>query len=624
MLDSITFEVLSHRLTTINDETALTIRLVSPSPVANQVFDFNSCLMTTDGDAFTVGNYIVSHAVAIPTITKNVISEYKENPGIFEGDMFLCNDPYTGSPHQTCSTVVAPTFWKGEIVSWSGATVHVIDVGGPVEGQVAFGAQSIFAEQRVTTPVKIVEKGRIRKDIEKSYVSQTRLPELLSLDLRAKIASNNVARERIHEVIAQYGLEQYLDTLNELISLSERRLRSRLKEFPDGTWRHRTYLNYDPGDGEQRIYTVDLEMKKQNDSLTFDFSKSDEQAPAVINMTRPTLLGAVLMAVFPYLCWDIPHCPTGVERAYDVISKAGTLVDCKWPAGCSKSTTTSLRAATVATSVTLAKMLVAADRMDRVISTSQADINIADVFGVDHDSKFFGTVLLDAMGGGMGARGFKDGIDTGGNFDSVTAGFPNVETMEARFPVLYLYRKQITDSGGAGKFRGGTTIGWAWVPHKGKLTGLILHCAAPEAAVSIGISGGYPSCVNQRYVKRNSNVKSLFREGKLPLDIDEISGQEETFPAISKTRLDDNDVLVMVCMGGGGFGDPLERSPELVLKDVKNDLVSLQYAKKIYGVVISPDMRLDERETQKARLEIRNRRKEKAGEYPKSFAGGPS
>src|SRR5579875_248115 len=613
-IDPITFEVLTHRLIAINDETALTIRQVSPSPVANQVYDFNSCLMTKDGDAFTVGNYIVSHADSIPAITKNVIAEFSENPGISEGDMFLCNDPYTGSPHQTCSTVVAPIFWKGEIVSWSGATVHVIDVGGPVEGQVAFGAQSLFAEQRVTTPVKIVEKGTVRKDIERSYVSQTRLPELLSLDLRAKIASNNVARERIHEVISQYGLENYLGTLETLISLSEKRLRSRLKEFPDGIWRHKTYLNYDPGSGEQKIYTVSLEMRKKGDSLTFDFSGTDDQAPAVINMTRPALTGAVLMAVFPYLCWDIPHCPTGVERAYEVVSRQGSLVDCRWPAGCSKSTTTSLRAATVATSLTLAKMLIAAGRTDRVLSSSQADINIADFFGLDHNSKFFGTVLLDAMGGGMGARGFKDGIDTGGNFDSVTAGFPNVETMEARFPVLYLYRRQIMDSGGAGKYRGGATIGWAWVPHKGKITGIVLHCAAPEAAVSVGVSGGYPYCINQRYVKRDSDVRTRFQRGIIPSEIDELDGHEETFPAIAKTFLGDNDVVSMVCMGGGGFGDPLERDPALVLKDVKNSLVSNEYAEKVYGVIIeTPAMNVDFSKTEEKRAEIRSLRRKGAG-----------
>ncbi len=331
-------------------------------------------------------------------------------------------------------------------------------------------------------------------------------------------------------------------------------------------------------------------------------------------MTRPALTGAVLMAVFPYLCWDIPHCPTGVERAYEVVSRQGSLVDCRWPAGCSKSTTTSLRAATVATSLTLAKMLIAAGRTDRVLSSSQADINIADFFGLDHNSKFFGTVLLDAMGGGMGARGFKDGIDTGGNFDSVTAGFPNVETMEARFPVLYLYRRQIMDSGGAGKYRGGATIGWAWVPHKGKITGIVLHCAAPEAAVSVGVSGGYPSCINQRYVKRDSDVRTRFQRGIIPSEIDELDGHEETFPAIAKTFLGDNDVVSMVCMGGGGFGDPLERDPALVLKDVKNSLVSNEYAEKVYGVIIeTPAMNVDFSKTEEKRAEIRSLRRKGAG-----------
>ena len=152
MIDPITFEVLTHSLAAIIDETALTIRQVSPSPVANQVYDFNSCLMNKEGDTYSVGNYIVSHADTIPAIAKYVIAEYYDDPGIEEGDMFLSNDPYIGSPHQTCSSVIAPIFWKDEIVSWSGATVHVIDVGGPVEGQVAFGAQSAYAEGKIFAP----------------------------------------------------------------------------------------------------------------------------------------------------------------------------------------------------------------------------------------------------------------------------------------------------------------------------------------------------------------------------------------------------------------------------------------------------------------------------------------
>ena len=609
LVDPITFEVLTHRLATINDETALTIRQVSPSPVANQVYDFNSCLMTKEGNAYSVGNYIVSHADTIPAIAKYVLADYSTDPGIEDGDMFLSNDPYIGSPHQTCSSVIAPIFWDGKIVCWSGATVHVIDVGGPVEGQVAFGAKSAYAEGKIIPPIKIVERGKLRKDIERAYTRATRLPELLSLDLRAKIASNNVAVERIHEVINQYGLDEYNETVEGLIDLSNRRLRSRLAEFPEGTWRHRTYMNYDPGEGEQKIYSVDLELRKERDELVFDFSNTDSQAPAVINMTRPSLMGAVLMAIFPYLCWDIPHCPAGVEKAYKVVSKPGTLVDCEWPAGCSKSTTTTLRAATVASAVTLCRMLLAAGRDDRVISTSQADINIADMFGIDHNSKFFGTVLLDAMGGGMGARGFKDGIDTGGNYDSMTAGFPNVENVEARFPLLYLYRSQVTDSGGAGKFRGGVTIGWAMLPHKGKITGLILHCSAPEVAASVGISGGYPSCVNQRRIKRNTNVRKLLAAGNLPTDVDSIEGTEELFPAIAKTQMGDDDVLVMVCMGGGGLGDPLDRDEQLVLKDIKNSLVSPEQARRIYGIVIGKDNEIDEQATESERRAIREQRR---------------
>ena len=128
-VDPITFEVLSHRLWAINEEGAAALRLISGSPVATEVHDFNTSLLSPEGDAFVVGPYIVAQAVSQQVIVKNILKDYGENPGIGPDDVFITNDPYTGALHQNDVTCVAPIHYNGELMAWAGATIHEVDVG---------------------------------------------------------------------------------------------------------------------------------------------------------------------------------------------------------------------------------------------------------------------------------------------------------------------------------------------------------------------------------------------------------------------------------------------------------------------------------------------------------------
>ncbi len=162
-LDPVTFEILSSRLAAINDEAAMTMRLVSGSPVANEAYDMNVGLMNADGDCVAIGLYISIHALALTATVKDIKRDYADDPGINPGDVFMCNDPYVGACHQMDVTVVAPIFVDEELVGWTGSTVHQIDLGGPVEGQVQIGAQSIWGEQPIFPPLKIVDRGVLRR-----------------------------------------------------------------------------------------------------------------------------------------------------------------------------------------------------------------------------------------------------------------------------------------------------------------------------------------------------------------------------------------------------------------------------------------------------------------------------
>jgi N-methylhydantoinase B len=608
-LDSITFEILSSRIAAINDEAAMTMRLVSGSPVANEAYDMNVGLMNAEGDCIAIGMYISIHALALSHTVRDIVAKYTDDPGINPGDIFMSNDPYVGACHQMDVVVVAPIFVGDTLVGWTGSTVHQIDLGGPVEGQVQLGATSIWGEQPIFPPVKILDGGEYRSDVERGYLRRTRLPHLTGLDLKAMIAGCNCAVERVQALADRYGLDTVLAAMDGITEATASRFRARLRELPDGTWTHRGYIEYDT------VYPVIVSMTKTGDSLVFDFTQTADQAPAVINCTRPACVGATIAAVLPYLCFDMPWSPAGLSQAIEVRTREGTVVHAAWPAGVSKATTTGSFMATISAGVCLAKMLAASDTLrEQFMSTWMGGLYVEDVFGIDQRGEFFGAAFLDAMAGGSGARSFADGLDAGGFLDSPSSIIANVEDYEYSYPVLYLYRRIQPDTGGAGKFRGGNTVSMMYVPHDVEsIPTKIMHAIGTWQPGSTGISGGYPSCTNQFVIKRNSNVRSLLDSGRIPSELDEIDGDLEIYEdSIVKVSQGHNDVYRCIAMGGGGYLDPLERDPHAVAHDVSNGVLTTGYGSDRYGVVIDAKGTVDLAATDARREEVRARRRAEA------------
>ena len=608
-LDPVTFEILRSRLSAINDEAAMTMRLVSGSPVANEAYDMNVGLMDADGDCFAIGMYITIHALALSSTVKDIRQRFAA-VDIGPGDVFMSNDPYVGACHQMDVAVVAPIFADGRLVAWTGSTVHQIDLGGPVEGQVQLGATSIWSEQPIFPPIKIVDAGELRPDVERGYLRRTRLPHLVGLDLKAMIAGCNVGVARVQDLAERYGTDVVLAAIEGINVATAARFRARLRELPDGTWSHRGYIEYD------EVYPVVVEMTKQGDSLTFDYTRSADQAGAVINCTRPACVGAVVAAILPYLCYDMAWSPAGLQRAIEVRTREGTVVHAAWPAGTSKATTTGSFMATISAGVCLSKLLAASEgHLRQFMSTWMGGLYVEDMFGVDQRGEFFGAAILDAMAGGSGARSFADGLDAGGFLDSPSAIIANIEDIEYSYPVLYLSRRIQPDTGGAGKYRGGNTLAMTYLVHDvDRLPTKILHAIGTYQPGSIGVAGGYPSNTNQFVIKRDTNVREMLAAGEVPDDLDALDGEMEIFTdSIVKTSQGRDDVQRYVAMGGGGYLDPLDRDPDLVLADYLVGAVSPAHARDTYGVVIDTGGAcVDRAATDRRRSEIRDERRRSA------------
>ncbi|MDO8208809.1 hydantoinase B/oxoprolinase family protein [Conexibacter sp. CPCC 206217] len=587
-IDPITFEIVKHGLWNVNDEHGMTITKVSGSPFSNDAYDYNTVLLTAAGEYVFFGPSIQHFAGTMDFPIRWILEHLEPDLGIADGDMFLSNDPWIGAIHQSDVQVACPVFWHGELFCWVANALHQYDMGGKTPGSFCADARDVFDEPTPISPIKIVEQGRLRPDLERMYLRHSRRPEMLALDLRAQIAGNLVARDRIRAFLQRYGAEVVGATMQKVIDDTEQSFVTRLRRVPDGTWRHETHVEAAlPGD--RAIYRVALSVEKRGDMLRFTNEGSHDQAGA-LNASYAGWRAAILSIVNPLLCHDQMYAIGGALRHLRFDATPGTINCPTFPASVTNAQIGTLIAGTLAT-IVMGKLAASDDELrNQVFSTGATLYPMSAISGLDQFGRSFGSGFLDPMGGAIGASASSDGVDTGGVVWSPRSLMPNVEQVEAAFPVLYLYRRELSDSGGAGRFRGGNAATFAFVPHG---TDAIVHapaasgCAFPPTA---GLAGGYPANPNAFRLKRGTDVAERFAQSRIPQELDLLAGESVLVdPKRSGLIQRADDVWEVTWGAATGYGDPLEREPARVLDDLIHGRVTPQSTIALYGVVLVRD-----------------------------------
>lgn len=605
-LDLVTFEVLRHRLWEINDEMGVMAGRVSGSPAVYESGDFNSALLTADGRGLFTGVYVIRQAAALDVMVKCVLEAFGED--IHDGDMFLTNDPWYGALHAMDYAVVAPVFWNGRLVAWTGVVMHELDVGGPRPGSWSVGARNAYEECPLMPPVRIVDGGRFRKDIEAMYLRNSRTAQINALNLRAKISAQLTTHKRLHEIIEEYGLASFLALQEQIIDYVVRSVRKRISRLPDGTFYASCLLEHDGVN--DRLYEMKLAMIKSGDRLVFDFTGTSKQAGGPINCAYSGLVGGVTQVLFPLLCFDLPWSQGALLDCIELISEAGTINNCTFPAATSMATVNASQATGNLVWEAMAKLYgCSEDLREEVIALGYGGVNMAVLSGKRADGGSFLNLFTDSVGGG-GARSFDDGIDTCGNVIAPSYGIPNAERIESLLPILYVYRKEKPDTGGAGKFRGGVGLEFMITPHgTDSDMDAVFFSSGYTHIENKGVAGGLPSTVQQNLLLRSTNLAEMFRSGHVPGSADEVSCEGIDVPRAKDTAvLHARDAWVNFCAGGGGYGDPLLREPARVERDVRVGLCSPAQAETLYGVVLQRDLKCNLDKTQARREERRRAR----------------
>ena len=596
-IDPITFEVLSHRLHQITREMGIALERTGGTVTTTQQHDYNASLYRPDGEIMAAGETYGHHVVCAGFAVKRILESFGKDE-IYPDDIFLLNDPYLAAIHNPDVYIISPIHYQNVLVGWSATFVHVSDVGAITPGGDSPDATEIFQEGFRIPGIKLVERGILRKDVFNTITHMTRQPDAVALDLKCEIAANNVAKGRLQDLYRRYGPELMNSVSAELIRYTEAVLRTRLSEIADGEWRETLIIE---ADGPCRLV---LALRKQSDRLIFDFTGTDPQVKKGINLPYHGTFGFCFGAILYSIAYDLPK-NQGVIKPMEVIAPKGTLAHVQFPAPISMSTTSSGFGVGFLASSVLMQMIATSERWRKEIVAPSASHRNCRHSGVNQYGRY--TPFINMAHGAMdgnGARIDRDGVDSGGSYMSC----PNVEWMEMQYPLLYLFRRHALDSAGPGKFRGGVGVESAHTLHdapEGKIRGVAYGVAGAENS-GHGMFDGHPGALSVMQKIADTKVHRLLADNQPPTKLKEIGGRIEDLPYCN-FELCDGDVLYMRVASGGGYGDPLERDPELVRSDVANGIVSCEVARDVYGVVFGPDLVVDGPATQKLRADLRRR-----------------
>lgn len=594
MIDPITFEVVKHRLWQINDEQGLAIKTISASPIVVEGNDYNVGLFTADAELVTAG---IGSLVHVTTMGDAVASVIKGADDLQAGDAYMLNDPFLGALHQNDVVVASPLIRDGSVFMWIANVLHHPDVGGIDEGSFCINARTLD-EDPPRFFMKILDRGQLVTESEQIFVNNSRLPDAVALDLRAQIGAINVATERLQALLDERGEDIVRDVMTQSIDLAERQVRDFIRDLPDGSWTGEAYMD-GVRVGDERICKVALTLTCTGDTLRFDYTGSSDQVDAAVNSTISATVAGSAVPLYSFLCQGDIDWNDGLKRCIDVFAPEGTVVNATYPAPVSISTVGFRWLVTVAATQAVARMFDSSDKYrDRACPSWNSASNCNNIFAMLPDGRRTGSLLSDHRGSGAAGRSFADGFHHAGTVTSYASSLGNIEGTEWKLPVLYLYRRRLTDSAGAGEFRGGATAEVAITPYGvDELTLKLTNTAGTEQTNAHGINGGYPGAGSQSVIMRETDIDARLSGNRAVSGLAELDGALAWLPSKADEVIRKGDVYSYWAAGGGGFGDPLRRPPEKVAEDVRTGIVSAPEAERLYSVVVSDDGSLDEHAT---------------------------
>lgn len=569
MVDPFTVEVVRNSTIYIAEEMGIVLRNTAYSPNIRDRMDHSCAILSVEGDLIAQAEHIPVHLGSMAVGVKNTIKHLEvEGISLEEGDAIIVNDPYIAGTHLNDILILKPIYVNGRHVGYVANKAHHVDVGGSVPGSISGDSKEIYQEGIIIPPVKIMEKNTLKEALLKVIRANVRVPRYTIGDIKAQIAALNVGEKRLSELIKKYSLNTVLEAWDKILDYSENYMKKRIRIVPSGNYSAEDYV-----EAKDKLLNIRVRIEVLKDKLTVDFSGTHPQVPLPVNAVYGVTVAATSYALKAALDPQLPM-NHGFFRVVEIKAPKRTLVNPEKPAP--------VAAGNVETSQRIAETVLKAlssAMPEKIPAASHGSMNNVMVGGVDSGRTW---AFYETIGGGMGGRPGKDGVDGIHVHMTNTMNTP-IEVIERECPILFLRYGLREDSGGPGEYRGGLGIIRSF-KILGEQATLSLACERVKVR-PWGVKGGMPGETGKHYVIKANGSRI------------ELSGKDTI-------ELKKGDIVVIETPGGGGYGNPKVRKPELVLEDVKDGKVSLRVALEFYGVKIVKEgetYKIDWNETRKLR-----------------------
>ena len=552
-IDPITLAVIKSALDAIVDEMAYAVLRTARSEIIKDVMDYSAALCDADGVLIAQAKTIAQHLGAVPDAMQSVLRDFAGD--LHPGDVVVMNDPYAGGMHIPDVFLFLPIFVDGEIEAFSVVIGHQTDMGGRVPGSNASDSTEIYQEGLRIPPVKLYERGVPSRSVMRIIEKNVRVPDRVLGDLGAEYAACRVGERELGKLFARYGRATVRTYMAELLDYAERVTRAEIARWPQGTYRFTDYLDSDGFSEDAVPLTVAITVHADG-HLTCDWTGSAPQVRAALNSTLSFTKSCTYLSVRSVLRQDVPN-NAGIFRCIDVIAPEGTILNPRLPGACAARALTGYRMLDVVLGA-LGQVL-----PDRVPAAGEGGNTVLSIGGLTPAHQPF--VLVDMITGAWGARPDKDGIEGVTNPSQNMSNAP-VEVLEAQHPIRIEEYGFVPDSCGAGRWRGGLGLRRRYTLLNDEAT-LQLRSDRMRFA-PYGLDGGGPA----------RGTRNVLASG----------GTAREMPAKFATILRRGDVIQHDQPGGGGHGDPFVRDPARVREDVRDEKITIDYARREHGVVVDP------------------------------------
>ena len=546
-VDPITFAVIKSGLDSIVDDMAYTVVRIARSEIVKDVMDFSAALCDTRGQMIAQAKTIALHLGAVPEAIEAVLTKFGDD--LHEGDVVIMNDPYHGGMHLPDIFMFVPIFHGGKRRAFAVVICHHTDVGGRVPGSNASDSTEIYQEGIRMPPLKLYDRGELNTTLETLIKINVRVPERVWGDIQAQFAATQVGARGLGRLFERYGADEVEQYMAELMDYAERLTRDEIRRWPKGTFTFQDHIDSD-GFTDNPI-PIKVAITVEEDSLFVDYTGSSPQLKAALNSTKSYTHSNTYLSVRCVLSREIPN-NVGFFRCIKVNVPEASVLNPVLPGACAARALTGYRI--------FDTMLGALAQIvpDRVPAAGEGGNSVVCISGLRHNRKPF--IIVDMICGAWGGRPDKDGVEAITNPSQNLSNMP-VEVMEAEHPVLVEEYAFVPDSCGAGRFRGGIGIKRSY------------RILADEALLQLrtdrvkfapyGLAGG-----------RNGGVSRNF-----------ITVGEKTSPLPSKVTMTvpRGALITHEQAGGGGYGDPQARDPQLVREDIADGKISRSFAQQHHG-----------------------------------------